>query len=98
MITNDNKSFVGYLNKLVNEYNNSFHIYSGKNSVDANYSSLTEKNESGHKASKFNVGDWVKITIYKNIFRKSYIKNWLGEIFVIDSVLKIIHGHIKSTI
>ena len=57
MIANDNKSFVGYLNKLVNEYNNSFHSSSGKNSVDANYSSLTEKNESGHKAFKFNVGD-----------------------------------------
>ena len=57
MIANDNKSFVGYLNKLVNEYNNSFHSSSGKNPVDANYSSLTEKNESGHKASKFNVGD-----------------------------------------
>ena len=86
------------MNKLVNEYNNSYHSSIGKNSVDANCSSLTEKNESGHKAAKFKVDDRVKITIYMNIFRKSYIKNWSGEIFFIESVLKIIHGHIKPTI
>ena len=32
MITNDSKSNLGYLNKLVNEYNNSYHPSIGKKS------------------------------------------------------------------
>ena len=34
------------------------------------------------------VGDTVRITKYKNIFSKSYTKNWSKEILVTDSVLK----------
>ena len=48
--------------------------------------SLTEKIESSHKALKFKVGDRVRITKYKNILGKGYIKNWLWSIFVIHSV------------
>ena len=58
------------------------------NAVDADYSALTGKIESSHKAPKFKVGDRVRITKYKNIFSKSYTENWSKEIFVIESVLK----------
>ena len=34
------------------------------------------------------VNDRVRITKYKNIFSKSYTKDWSREIFIIDSVLK----------
>ena len=37
MTANYNKSYLGYLNKLVDEYNNSYH-----RSIDADYSALTE--------------------------------------------------------
>ena len=34
------------------------------------------------------IEDRVRITKYKNLFSKGYIKNWPKEIFFIDSVLK----------
>ena len=40
------------------------------------------------KASKLKFGERGRITKYKNIFSKGYTKNWLREIFVINSVLK----------
>ena len=40
------------------------------------------------KAPKFTVNDRVRITKYKNIFRKGYIKSWSREIFIFDFVWK----------
>ena len=57
-----------------------------KNPIDADYSALTEKIESSHKAPK--IGDRVRITKSKNIFNKGYVNNCSREIFVIYSVLK----------
>ena len=65
---NGTKSYLGYLNKLVDEYNNTYHCSIGKRSIHADYSALTEEIESGLKAPKFKVGDTVRITKYKNIF------------------------------
>ena len=56
---------------------------------------MTKKIETNPKASKFNVNDRVRITKYKNVFSKGYIKNWSAEIFIIDSALKIILELIK---
>ena len=81
----DNISYLGYLNKLVDEYNNSYYRSIDKKSVGADYSAFTEEIESIHKAPKFKVGDRVKITKYKNIFSKGYTENWSREI---NSVLK----------
>ena len=72
---NDSKSYLGYLNKLVDEYNNSYHQSIHKNPIDADYSSLTEKVESSNKAPKFKVDDRVRITKHKNIFKKGYTRN-----------------------
>ena len=41
------------------------------------------------KAPKFKVNDRVRVTKNKNIFSKGYTGNWSGEIFIINSVLKI---------
>ena len=59
-----------------------------KKPINADYSALTEKNETNLKAPKFKVNDRVRITKYKNIFSKGYTENWSREIFIIDSVLK----------
>ena len=64
------------MNKLVDEYNNSYHHSIGKKHVHADYSSLTEKSELSYKTTKYTVGDGVRITKYTNIFSKSYTKNW----------------------
>ena len=43
MAANDNKSYLSYLNKLVDQYNNSYH-HSVKKAINADYSFLTKKN------------------------------------------------------
>ena len=76
------------MNKLVDQYNNTYYHSINKKPVNADYSALTEKIETNPKASKFKVNNRVRITKYKNIFSKAYTENWSREIFVIDSVLK----------
>ena len=85
MTANENKSYLPYLNKLVDLNNNTYHHSVNKNPIDADYSALTEKIETNVTASKFKVNDRVRITKYKNIFSKGYTKNWPREIFIIVS-------------
>ena len=72
MAANDSKSYLPYLNKLVGEYNNTYHHSINKNPINADYSDFTEKIETNSKALKFKVKDKVRITKYKNIFSKDY--------------------------
>ena len=88
MTANDSKSYVSYLNKLVDQYNNTYHHSINKKPINVDYSASTENIEINPKASKFKVNDRVRITKYKNIFSKGYTENWSREIFIIDSVLK----------
>ena len=43
MTANDNKSYLPYLNKLVDQYNNTYHHSINKKPINADYSALTEK-------------------------------------------------------
>ena len=86
MTANDSKYYLPYLNKLVDQYNNSYHHSINKKPINADYSGLTEEIETNAKAPKFKVNDRVRITKYKNIFSKGYTENWSRKI--IDSVLK----------
>ena len=88
MTANDEKSYLAYLNKLVDQYDNNYQYSINKKPINADSSALTEKIETNHKAPKFKVNDRVRITKHKNIFSKGYTENWLREIFVINSVLK----------
>ena len=80
------------MNKLVDQYGNTYHHSINKKSINADYSALTEKIETNPKTLKFKVNDRVRITHYKNIFSKDYTENWSREIFIIDSVWKLIIG------
>ena len=88
MTAGDSKSYLTYLNKLVDQYNNTYHHSINKKPINAYYSALTKDIETNPKAPRFEVNDRVRITKYKNIFSKEYTENWLREIFVIDTVLK----------
>ena len=88
MTANDSKPYLGYLNRLVDERNNSYYCSICKNPIHSHYS---EEFEPSHKAPKYKAGDSVKITTYKNIFSKGYTGKWLNEAFVIDYVLKTHH-------
>ena len=55
MTANISKSYQGYLNKLVDEYNNTYHCSTGKKPIHADYSALSKKIELNHKSPKFKV-------------------------------------------
>ena len=88
MTANDNRSYLIYLSKFADQYNNTYHHYINKKPINAYYSTLTVKIKKNPKAPKFKVNYRVRITKYKNIFNKRYTENLLREIFIIDSVLK----------
>ena len=43
MTANDSKYYLSYLNKLIDQFNNTYHHSIGKNLVNADYSDLTKK-------------------------------------------------------
>ena len=47
---------------------------------------LILKKEVNDKNSKFEVGDHVRISKYKNIFTKAYLPNLSEEIFIIKKI------------
>ena len=88
MTANDSKSYLPYLNKLLDQYNNTYHYSINKEPININYSALTEKTEINLKVPRFKINDRMRITKYKNMFSKGYTENWSREIFIIDSVFK----------
>ena len=75
MTANNNNFYLDNLNKLVDQYNNTYHRSIDKKHVDTNYFDLTEDIDSIHKASNLKAGDRVRITKYKTIFSKGYTEN-----------------------
>ena len=62
MTANDSKSYFLYLNKLVDQHNNTFRHSINKKSSNVDYCALTEKIETNPKAYKFKVNYRVRIT------------------------------------
>ena len=60
------------MNRLVDQYNNTYHHSIGKKPINAGYSALTEKIETNPKVPKIKVNDRVRITKYKKVFSKGY--------------------------
>ena len=79
--------YIDKLNDLENECNNAYHRTIKVKPVDVkdntNIDSIKEANDKNHK---FEVGDHVRISKWKNIFAKEYNPNWLEEVFVIKKV------------
>ena len=75
MTGNNSKTYLPYLNKLVDQYNNTYHHSINKKAINADYSPSTENTESNPKAPKFKVNDRVRVIKYNNIFSKGYTEN-----------------------
>ena len=82
------------LDKLVNEYNNSYHRIN-KNETDTDASKKSNENivrnnlynfKIANKKPKFSIGDRVSVSLLKNTFEKSYTSNRSKEIFIIDDI------------
>ena len=76
MTAKERKSYLCYLNRLLDQYKNTFHHSFGKKPINADYFSLFEKIGKNPQAPKFNVNNRVRITKYKHIFSKGYTESW----------------------
>ena len=76
------------MNKLADQYNNTYHHSINIKLSNDDYSVLAKLIETNPKAPNFKVNVRVRITKYKNAFSKGYNENWSKELFIIDSVLQ----------
>ena len=75
------------LNAIVNKYNNTYHTTIKMKPIDVKDNTYINTNkEINYKYPKFKVGDYVRISKYKNIFAKAYMPNWSEEVFVVDKI------------
>ena len=75
------------LDDVVNEYNNTKH-----NTIKMKPKDVKDDNnrvyidEHNKNNTRFNVGDRVRISKFKNIFAKGYTPNWSREIFIFNKI------------
>ena len=78
-----------YIYKLyiVKEYNNTYHRTIKMKPIDIKDNTYIDFEKiDKDKDPKFNVGDYVRISKYKNIFAKRYMPNWSEEVFIISKI------------
>ena len=89
---NNNTIWIKDLNKLVKDYNNSYHRTIKMKPVEASKKSnenIVRKNynfEIITNKRKFKIGDKVRISLLKNTFEKGYTSNWSEQIYVIYDI------------
>ena len=75
------------LDGVVNKYNNTKHSIIKMKPID--FGDNNERvyiDEHNKKSARFNVGDRVRISKFKNIFAKVYTPNSSSEIFIVDKI------------
>ena len=78
------------LDDVVNEYSNTKHCTikmkpkDVKDDKDDNNKVYVD--EHNEKSARYNLGDRVRISKFKNIFAKGYTPNWSKELFIIDKI------------
>ena len=91
---NNTRKYVDVLDLLMNQYNNTIHSSIKMNPKEASRKENENKvwrnlyAEFGGKtlASKFSIGDNVRITKTKNLFDKGYTQRWTEEVFKISKI------------
>ena len=79
--------YIDKLDDMVNKYNNIYHRAIKIKPVNVKPGINIYFNKNNNKEGlKFKVGDNVRISNYKNIFAKCYVRNWSEEVFVITKV------------
>ena len=76
--------YIDKLDDIVNKCNNTYQNRIKMKPGDLKLSTYTDfSKEINEKDVKFEIGDTLKISKYKNIFAKGYVRNWSEEVFVI---------------
>ena len=75
------------LDDVVNEYNNTKHstIKMKPRDVKDN-NKRVHIDENNRKSARYNIGDRVRKSKFKNIFAKGYTPNWSREIFIVNKI------------
>ena len=80
-------AYIGKLNDIVNEYNNTYHRTIKMNPADVKSSTYIDFGlENNDKDPKINIGDHVRKSKHSKIFWKGYVPNWSEEVSVIKKV------------
>ena len=87
MTTTGKKVYYDALDDAVNEYNNTKHNTIKMKPIDVGDNKRVYIDEHNEKDSRFNAGDRVRISKFKNIFAKGYTPNWSREIFIVDKII-----------
>ena len=83
--------YIDKLNDIVTKCNNTYHASTKMKPVYVKDNTYIDfKKESNDKNLKFEVGDHVRTSKYKNIFAKGYMQNWSEEIFVVSKIENIV--------
>ena len=79
--------YIDKLDDIVKDYNNTYHASIKVKPVDVKDNTYIDfKKDVNDKNAKFEVGDHVRISKYKNIFTKGYMPNWSEEIFIVKKI------------
>ena len=83
--------FIDKLDNIVDKYSNTYHrtIKTKPVDVKSNIYNNSSK-EINDKDPKFKVDDIARISKYKNIFAKGYVRNWFKEVFVVTKVKNVV--------
>ena len=75
------------LDDIDNKYYNTVHRTIKIKPIDVTSNSYAKYNEhSNENEPKFNIGDRIRISNYKNIFAKGYTQNWSEKIVIISEI------------
>ena len=75
MRANNKNVYYNVLNDIVSEYNNTKHSTIKMKPIDVKNNKRVYIDEHNEKSARFNVGDRVRISKFKNIFAKGYTPN-----------------------
>ena len=79
--------YIDRLDDIVNECNNTYHRTIKMKPIDVKDNTYINTGKEGNdKDPKFQVGDHVRISKYKNILAQVYTPNWPEEIFMIKEI------------
>ena len=79
--------YIDELDDIAKEYNNTYHKtikMKPINIKDNTY--INFEKEGNNKDPKFKVGNYVRISKYKNFFAKGYMPNWPEEVFISSKI------------
>ena len=89
---NNNQEWLTILQSLITKYNDTIHSTTGMkpNAIGIKHEKLLlnkiNSNTKQIKNPKFKVNDVVRISVYKNVFAKSYLINWTEQLYRVRKV------------